>query len=151
MVRRDRGHASVLYWSFCNENQCSPSTEPTLSFKLAVDDLDGSRAVTANMFWSQVNRSTNATDILDVQGFSHQSQQQLTEFHSLRPSKPVLATECCGCKSQRMEDGDLYRNLSTAYYDSTGLPNPHCVQHHQWLDAYAPQWSAGLYTWTLHD
>lgn len=56
-----------------NEGGCSSATQPALDFKMITGEVDGSRAVTANMFWQQVNASINATEILDVQGFSHQS------------------------------------------------------------------------------
>lgn len=49
-----RNHASVIFWSFCNEVGCSfpnksAPTQPSLEFKTAVEDNDGTRAVTANM------------------------------------------------------------------------------------------------------
>ena len=151
LARRDRQHASIFAWSFCNEFQCSPATQPTLDMKIAADALDGSRAVTANMFLAQVQQSANATDILDLQGFSHQEQDIFDAFHALFPAKPVMATECCGCKSQRLEDWDLPRNYSSAFYDSTGIANPQCVQKPQWAAAYRTPFSAGLMTWTAHD
>jgi hypothetical protein len=42
----------------------------------------------------------SATALLDVQGFSHQSLEQFTDFHAKWPDKPVAATECCGLKNQ---------------------------------------------------
>lgn len=119
--------------------------------KVAADAIDGSRSVTANMFLAQIQQSQNATDILDLQGFSHQTQEIFDAFHALFPAKPVMATECCGCKSQRLEDWDLPRNFSSAFYDSTGIANPQCVQKPQWAAAYRTEYSAGIMTWTAHD
>ena len=68
MIRRDRVHPSVLWWSTCNEGACSSATEPTYSFKIAAEAVDGSRAITGNMFYDQVHTSGNATAIYDVQG-----------------------------------------------------------------------------------
>ena len=62
-----------------------------------------------------------------------------------------MATECCGCKSQRLEDADLPRDTATAYFTSLGLPDPTCVQHDQLLAAYAPAYSAGVFVWSGHD
>jgi len=151
LVRRDRQHASIFAWSFCNENQCSPLADPTVGMRAAVEELDGSRATTANMFMAQVNESQGASEALDVQGFSHQSAADFSSFHSLMPAKPVMATECCGCKSQRGEDWDVPRNASVAYYDSLGIANPDCVQKPQWAAAYRTEFSAGLMTWSGHD
>ena len=60
----------------------------------------GSRAVTGNMFWTQIEQSINATEILDVQGFSHQSASVFASFHARFPEKPAAATECCSCETQ---------------------------------------------------
>lgn len=53
LVQRDRNHPSVVFFSFCNEPGCSPdktaSQQPTQDFKFAVEEFDGSRAVTGNM------------------------------------------------------------------------------------------------------
>ncbi len=54
LVTRDRNHPSVIFWSFCNEPGCnfankSAPTEPTQDFKFAVEQNDGTRAVTGNM------------------------------------------------------------------------------------------------------
>ena len=42
------------------------------------------------MFWGQVQTSANATDILDVQGFSHESVANFAAFHSRFPEKVSL-------------------------------------------------------------
>ena len=39
-------------------------------------------------------------------GFSHKHAEDFTKFHQANPSKPLLATECCSCLSQRGEDYD---------------------------------------------
>jgi beta-galactosidase/beta-glucuronidase len=54
LVTRDRNHPSVVFWSFCNEPGCnfankSAPTQPTQDFKYAVEQNDGTRAVTGNM------------------------------------------------------------------------------------------------------
>lgn len=89
LVTRDRNHPSVIFYSFCNEPGCnsvdgSAPTQPTLAFKNAVEEHDGTRGVTANMCvkWGTcpkeaqyLDRHQNSTfdmpSLLDVQGFSH--------------------------------------------------------------------------------
>jgi hypothetical protein len=48
-----------------------------------------------------------STQYLDVQGLSHESGDTFDKFHQANPDKPMLATECCSCMSQRGEDADL--------------------------------------------
>ena len=50
LVRRDRNHASVIWWSFCNEAGCGDGrSEPAYDFRQAVYKYDGSRYAGANM------------------------------------------------------------------------------------------------------
>lgn len=44
---------------------------------------------------------------LDVQGFSHKSRSVFEPFHKQFPNKPMAATECCSCMSQRGVDEDV--------------------------------------------
>ncbi len=127
-----------------NEAGCSPATQPALDFKLTTETIDGSRATTANMFLDQVMSDGNATAILDVQGFSHQSSAAFETFHARYPEKPIMATECCSCESQRGEDGDLPRTAD-AYWSSW---TQSCTQD-QVQTTNGLQWAAGTYVWTL--
>lgn len=75
--------------------------------------------------------------------FSHQSTTNFSDFQALFPAKPVMATEYCGCKSQRLEDSDLptqYTPTITHWI----LPDPTCVQHDEMLAAYSPAFSVAL-------
>lgn len=65
LVKRDRNHASVIWWSFCNEAGCGDGrTEPALDFRLASYENDGSRYVGANMGWLSPMTPTNMSDLL---------------------------------------------------------------------------------------
>lgn len=51
LVRRDRNHASIVIWSFCNEAGCEGSQEAGApAFRDITYAVDGSRPVLANMF-----------------------------------------------------------------------------------------------------
>lgn len=147
MVRRDRKHASILFYSFCNEAGCSPSTQPALDFKLAAYGEDGSRAVTMNYFWPDIEPTgnRNATEIIDVQGFSHQSRTAFEDFHETFPAKPIGATECCSCENQRDEDGDIVHNASVWSTSNTGS-----CQASQTNASDGIPWAYGTYVWTAH-
>jgi hypothetical protein len=145
MVRRDRRHPSILYYSFCNEAGCSGDTQPALDFKLQSNEEDGSRAVTMNYFWSDIQPAghRNATEIIDVQGFSHQSRTSFVEFHELFPEKPIGATECCSCQNTRDEDSDMLHNASVW---STSNSGP--CQAGQTNASDGIPWAFGTYVWT---
>ena len=99
MVQRDRGHASVFIWSFCNEVGCDNETAAA-AFRNISYFYDGTRGVTQN------HLGTISEQSLDVQGFSHKSGSTFDKFHSEHPTEPMMATECCSCLSQRGEDSD---------------------------------------------
>ena len=100
LVKRDRSHPSVLVWSFCNEVGCNNESSAA-AFRAVAKRWDPSRAVTQNRVLTDVS-----TDYLDVQGFSHKSTSVFESFHASHPEKPMLATECCSCMSQRGVDED---------------------------------------------
>ena len=134
--------------SFCNEAGCSPGTQPALDFKLAANAEDGSRATTMNYFWQDIappgNR--NASEIIDIQGFSHQSRAAFEQFHEVFPEKPIAATECCSCLNQRDEDADIVHNASVWSTSNTGG-----CQASQTNASDGIAWAAGTYVWTAHD
>ena len=41
---------------------------------------------------------------LDVQGFSHVDDTSFAQYHARWPAKPLAATECCSCETQRGVD-----------------------------------------------
>lgn len=155
LVLRDRWHASVIWWSFCNEVGCSAGgTEPTLDFKTIAYELDGSRAVTGNVCtgWSAEcnyvpGQLNNMSVLLDVQGFSHVDTSVFQGFHNLAPEKPIAATECCSCETMRGEDADLPHNSSLVFYSNFNQP---CLgQQTQWSNGL--QYVSGSFVWTAHD
>eukprot|EP00051_Salpingoeca_urceolata_P004109 m.62678 g.62678 ORF g.62678 m.62678 type:complete len:996 (-) comp13376_c0_seq3:134-3121(-) len=100
LVVRDRNRASVIMWSFCNEVGCDNNTAAR-GFRQVAYAADGTRVVTQN------HLGTNAsTFYLDVQGFSHKSGDTFDSFHKANPHKPMIASECCSCLSQRGVDSD---------------------------------------------
>ena len=103
MVQRDRSHPSVFVWSFCNEVGCDNETAAA-AFRAIAYYHDGSRMVTQNHL-GQGDHPLSAKS-LDVQGFSHRRGPDFEKFHANNPGKPLMATECCSCLSQRGSDYD---------------------------------------------
>ena len=95
LALRDRNHASVAWYSLCNEAGCGNgsllSGDLVEHAKEAAYTYDGSRAVGANMGWlSPVTPRTMMSDALDVMGFSHDSYETVLAFQCVRPLKAGL-------------------------------------------------------------
>jgi hypothetical protein len=147
LVRRDRTHASVVWWSFCNEAGCGQGwTEPAYDFKIATYAYDGSRAAGANMGWLSPMTPTNMSAILDVMGFSHAGGNTIQAFHEAEPGKPLVMTECCSCETQRGEDADLKSIWSPSVFYSD--ENSDCV-HGQTQTSNGVPWMAGSFVWCV--
>ena len=149
MVRRDRQHPSILFWSFCNEAGCSPLSQPAADFKAATLALDTSRNVTMNYFWRELQPNPNGSvAVVDVQGLSHAGLADALALHAAHPGKPVGHTECCSCQNQREEDADQpLAPDSTVYYRSNSGP----CEAGQTAVSDALAWNFGTYVWTAHD
>lgn len=101
LVRRDRSHPSVMAWSFCNEVGCN-NESAAAAFRAISKLWDPTRAVTQNRYGTDLS-----TAYLDIQGFSHRKAKDFESFHKSHPEKPLMASECCSCMSQRGVDEDV--------------------------------------------
>ncbi len=171
LVSRDRNHPAVLFYSFCNEPGCnnndkSAPTQPSFDFKSVTYEIDGTRPVTGNMCvnWGSCpdldqflsGRNNNMSGILDVQGFSHVSDSVFQQYHSVWPDKPLVASECCSCETQRGEDDDLTpvpsrgdwgKDGNTVFYSNFNID---CVQQ-QTQYSNGLDFVSGTFVWTAHD
>ena len=79
---------------------------------------------------------------IDIQGFSHQSRQHFEAAHAAMPNKPLWASECCSCNTQRgeMRSGN---GLQQAF-------NADCQQG-QTNATDGVAWAVGTTVWTLFD
>jgi hypothetical protein len=70
LALRDRTHASVAYYSICNEFGCGPASllanDTALAVIEAIDTADGSRAITGNMGWQGKSATAPHTPLSDV-------------------------------------------------------------------------------------
>ena len=142
MVKRDRNHPSIMVWSFCNEGWCNYGDVGNIAAEFAKvsKGVDPFRPVTANM---QAGH-TPLSDVIQVQGFSHQNLGVFLDFHKKYPNKPVIGSECCSCATQRGEDfGDPKKPLFGSF-------NADCNQEQTgWELDY--NFIAGCMVWTLFD
>lgn len=90
MVKRDRNHASVVIWSYCNEGACSAGSGG--GFRAITEAFDGTRPTLGN---HHGNPRMDANT--DVEGFSHKGGSSFDSFHAQNTTKPLFASECCSC------------------------------------------------------
>jgi len=152
LALRDRNHASVIFYSECNEAGCGNGSllagDLVERAKQRMYDADGARAVAANMGWiSPIRPKTPMSDALDVMGFSHANYNDVLAFHEAEPQKPLVMSECCSCETQRGEDADMPHNKTAVYYPNE---NAGCLAD-QTQVSDGPDWMSGTFVWTLHD
>ncbi len=160
LALRDRNHASVIWYSLCNEFGCGPGTllADGIGSKTrdAIRAVDKTRAITGNMGWqsqqSVAPGSPISTDVFDVMGVSHQSSMVLDAWHASKPDKLIVMTECCSCPTQRGEDSDIvpFRPSTSAPFVYNGNENSDCVNTTS-QRSNAVEWVGGTFIWTLHD
>ena len=142
MVAAHRNHPSVASWSFCNEGGCNhANASVNEAFRAAAKALDPFRVVTGN--GRQEFGHGTLSDVLDVQGMSHPSTEVISSVRAEVPGKPLIASECCSCRTQRGED---------VYVDGAAEPafNADCLQE-QVNRSDALPYVAGSLIWTLGD
>ena len=61
---------------------------------------------------------------LDVQGFSHVGSDVFAAYHARWPAKPLVASECCSCETQRGEADDIAYNKSLVCESIKTNPGP---------------------------
>jgi len=163
MVIEHRNHPSVVVWAFCNEGECDTGYNRTThqatknatlygEFRTQTKLLDPYRPVSGNM-WAEWGPGT-LTDFLDVQGISHPNAQWIASIRALKVQRPLIASECCSCQSQRGEDvgtvppnGKPPPNVTNTHF---GAFNGDCLQANINLTDSLP-YVAGSMIWTLGD
>jgi beta-galactosidase/beta-glucuronidase len=145
MVKRDRNHASVVIWSYCNEGGCGSGGA---GFRNITLKYDTSRPTLGNRAGFGDDGST------DVAGFSHSRGDVFDDYHAKHPTKPKFASECCSCSSQRSSlDGETNGGKLNASNDGNiddGTLALSCTAS-QSNDSNGRPFMAGTMVWTLFD
>jgi beta-galactosidase len=152
MVRRDRNHPSVILWSIENEEPLQGGADGVrigTAMKKVVDELDGTRPVTAAMNggWGQGGLS----DVLDVQGFNY-AIPEYDSYHAQHPASPLFGSETSSDVSTRGEYADNYEKGYVRAYD-TEYPTVSwgASAEGAWAALATRPFMAGGFVWTGFD
>ena len=94
------------------------------------------------------------TDFLDVQGISHAGLAELQQIEQLAQKRPLIASECCSCQSERGFDHGTLQPAGFPYNGTAGKNYPSfngdCLQQQVNLTDSMPS-VAGSMIWTFGD
>ncbi|MBQ2955973.1 MAG: hypothetical protein IJE08_05880 [Clostridia bacterium] len=162
MVRRDRNHAGVFFWSLFNEEplQCSKQGEMIArTMKRVVDEEDGTRPVSGGM--NGPLECEGAVKVVDVMGFNY-LQYGYDDFHKWFPDMPIVGSETASHLTGRGEAANIVTD-TVLHRSSFGrqhfMPGDRAVNLYSWSDTPGGTWKkieerpfvAGGYQWTGFD
>lgn len=150
LIRRDRNHPSVVFWSTGNEEpeQGSPrGARMCAAMKRLERRLDPTRLITQAMNggWGE-----GISAVLDVQGFNYKHAPQIDGFRQKFPNKPCVGTEVGSTVSTR----GIYFNDKDAGYVSAYDVNypPWATTAEEWWGLYDDRaYLSGGFVWTGFD
>lgn len=156
MVRRDRNHPSVIFWSLFNEEPLQNTEEGAKIYrrmKAHVRRLDDSRLITG-----AINGRMEGTGVeMDVTGINYTMNQYaladraLEKFHESYPNQPIIGSEnnsavtTRGCYKSDREAAQVLAN-----YDEEAVPWGNTVRVN-WDFTVKHEWYAGFFIWTGFD
>ena len=150
MIRRDRNHPSVVFWSTGNEENLQGSergAQICASMKRLARRLDPTRLITQAMDndWGK-----GISAVLDVQGFNYKHAREIDDFHAKFPAQPSVGSEVGSTVSTR----GIYANDKVKGYVSA-----YDVNFPEWASTAEGWWSiydqraflSGGFVWTGFD
>ncbi|MBQ9097940.1 MAG: DUF4982 domain-containing protein [Clostridia bacterium] len=150
MVRRDRNHPSVIFYSLFNEEPLQNSGEGLKIFRrlrAAVERLDTSRLIVGAT--NDVFHPGGAGEAMDVLAMNY-GIRKLEQVHSTWPNKPIMGCENCSEFATR----GCYQSDTEAHvcscYDEDKAPWGSNVRDN-WRVVRAHDYFAGSFTWTGFD
>ena len=149
MVRRDRNHPSVIFWSLFNEEPLQNTEEGAKIYRrmrAVVEHLDDSRLITG-----AINGSMEGTGLeMDVTGINY-AIRKVPAMHELHPNQPVIGAEnnsavtTRGCYKSDRENAQVLAN-----YDEEVVPWGQSIRE-TWDFTRKNDYFAGIFIWTGFD
>ena len=151
LVKRDRNHPSVFFWSIGNEEGWTHGTPE--SYRMAktviatVKGLDPTRLTTYAGNNGGAYEGINAA--VDVRGFNY-NLGSADGYHKAHPAQPVHGSEVASAVSTRgIYESDPARGYVSAY--DVNAPSWATTSENWWSYAATRDWFAGGFVWTGFD
>ncbi len=150
MVKRDRNHPSILFWSLFNEEPLQNTEEGAKIFrrmKSRVLKLDDSRLLIGAMNGSSMEGAGLEMDMVGI----NYSLKAVDKLHELHPELPVIGSEnnsavsTRGCYATDMEGAQVLNN-----YDEETVKWGQLVRE-TWDFTRKRDYFAGIFIWTGFD
>jgi len=150
LIRRDRNHPSVVFWSTGNEENEQGSDRGARmcrTMKRLARRLDPTRPITQAMDggWGK-----GITTVLDIMGFNYKHAPEIDGFRRKFPDKPCVGTETASTVSTR---GIYFNDPERGYVSSYDLNfPPWATSAEEWWQIYDQRpWLSGGFAWTGFD
>jgi len=152
MVRRDRNHPSVIFWSIGNEEWGTHSTPESAriaqTMMRKIQELDGeNRPVTYGGNNGAERGGINS--VVDVRGFNY-NLGGLDEYRRFRPQQPIHGSETASTVTTRGEYVSDPIKGYVAAYDTKKIDWGSTAEE-WWRITLAREWFAGGFVWTGFD
>jgi len=154
MVRRDRNHPSVIFWSLFNEEPLQNTDEGAKIYRRmrsVVAHLDDSRIITG-----AINGSMEGAGLeMDATGINYSIHaggvNEIDAFHEKYPHQPIIGSENNSAVTTRgcyKTDREVTQVLSN--YDEESVPWGTTIREN-WKFTKDRDWYAGIFIWTGFD
>lgn len=149
MVKRDRNHPSVVFWSLFNEEPLQNTAEGANIYrrmKSRVLKLDDSRLLTGAINGTM----EGAGQIMDVTGINY-AIGNIAQYHAAYPNQPIIGSEnnsavtTRGCYKSDREGAQVLHN-----YDEEVVPWGQTIRE-TWKFTRENDYFAGIFIWTGFD
>jgi beta-galactosidase len=163
MVRRDRNHPSIIFWSMCNEEGIQSTAHGASIFsamRAAVRKYDTTRPVSCAMNGGY-DSAVGITSVEDLQGINY-SPSAYDWFHKAHPNMPLYGSETASEVATRgIYNWDAFKMGSDPYtgVQEKGYVSAYDVNAPSWGETAEDAWKpigerpyvAGGFVWTGFD